>query len=113
MDQLTLRHATPDDYSPIIRVINDWWGGRQMADMLPKLFFVHFRDTSFIAENETGERVGFLIGFQSQTDPDEAYIHFVGVHPDYRQHGLGRMLYERFFEAAQGRGCQRVRCLTS
>lgn len=109
---LNLRHAEASDYAPIISVINDWWGGRQMADMLPKLFFVHFRDTSFVIERE-GERVAFLIGFQSQTDPEQAYIHFVGVHPDYRKDGLGRQLYERFFEAARARGCKVVRCVTS
>lgn len=112
MNMLTIRHAEADDYAPIIAVLNDWWGGRAMSDMLPKLFFVHFRDTSLIAEMD-GQRVGFLIGFRSQTFADEAYIHFVGVHPDYRKHGVGRMLYERFFEIARAQGCKAIRCVTS
>ena len=37
-----------------------------MAAMLPKLFFVHFRDTSFVAEDD-GDLAGFLCGFRSQT----------------------------------------------
>ncbi len=37
-----------------------------MAAMLPKLFFVHFQETSFIIE-EDGETLGFLCGFFSQT----------------------------------------------
>jgi ribosomal protein S18 acetylase RimI-like enzyme len=93
-----IRHAAPEDYEFVIGVIDDWWGGRQMAAMLPKLFFVHFRDTSFVAEDE-GRIVGFLCGFRSQTFPGEAYIHFVGIDPEYRGGGLGRLLYERFFEA--------------
>ena len=36
------------------------------------------------------------VGFMSQSRPAEAYIHFVGVHPDERGHGLGRRLYEHF-----------------
>jgi ribosomal protein S18 acetylase RimI-like enzyme len=108
----TLRHAQPSDYAPIIGVVNDWWGGRAMSDMLPKLFFVHFQETSFIAEQD-GERVGFLIGFLSQSFPDEAYIHFVGVHPDYRKAGVGRILYGRFFEAARAHGRTLVRCVTA
>ncbi|MBZ0289001.1 MAG: GNAT family N-acetyltransferase, partial [Anaerolineae bacterium] len=83
-----------------------------MRDMLPKLFFVHFRETSFIAE-AGGERVGFLIGFLSQTHPHEAYIHFVGVHPQYRLAGVGRRLYEHFFEVVRGLGRDTVRCVTS
>lgn len=112
MGEIDLRQAEPADYIPIISVINEWWGGRSMADMLPKLFFVHFKATSLIAE-ANGERVGFLIGFQSQTYPDEAYIHFVGVHPQFRKQGVGKRLYERFFIVARERGCQRVRCVTS
>jgi GNAT superfamily N-acetyltransferase len=94
----TIRHAEPADYASVIGVIDDWWGGRPMAAMLPKLFFVHFRDTSFVAE-EDGRVVGFLCGFRSQTHDDEAYIHFVGVDPSQRGSGLGRELYERFFAA--------------
>lgn len=45
-----IRHAEASDYGSIIAVLNDWWDGRSMADMLPKVFFVHFRDTSFVAE---------------------------------------------------------------
>ena len=67
-----------------------------MAAMLPKLFFVHFRDTSFVAEDD-GALAGFLCGFRSQTFPDEAYIHFVGVDPAHarlgsRPHALRALL---------------------
>src|SRR5690242_10911110 len=103
MDIITLRPVEPSDYTPIIQVVDAWWDGRAMHDMLPKLFFVHFRETSFIAE-AGGERVGFLIGFVSQTHPQEAYIHFVGVHPKYRMAGVGRRLYDTFFQVVGGMG---------
>ncbi len=110
---MKLRNITPDDYAPIIAVLNDWWGGRQMSDMLPRLFFEHFQDTSFIALAEDGSPAGFLVGFLSQSQPDEAYIHFVGVHPDQRKSGVGRLLYEQFFDAVQQRGRHVVKCVTS
>ncbi len=81
-----------------------------MAAMLPKLFFVHFRDTSFVAEDER-ELAGFLCGFRSQTFENEAYIHFVGVDPGRRGSGVGRELYERFFAAIEPRTI--VRAITS
>jgi predicted GNAT superfamily acetyltransferase len=81
-----------------------------MAALLPKLFFVHFRDTSFVAE-EDGAVAAFLCGFRSQTYEDEAYIHFVGVSPARRGSGLGRELYERFFAAVAPRTI--VRAVTS
>jgi ribosomal protein S18 acetylase RimI-like enzyme len=97
-----VRHAEPADYARVIEVIDQWWGGRPMAAMLPKLFFVHFRGTSFVAEDDEG-LAGFLCGFLSQTYDDEAYIHFVGVDPERRGSGLGRGLYERFFAAVAPR----------
>ena len=107
---MLIRHAEPEDYARVIGVVDEWWGGRQMAPMLPKLFFVHFRDTSFVAE-EDGEVVAFLCGFRSQTFDDEAYIHFVGVDPAQRGSGVGRLLYERFFAAVAPRTI--VRAVTS
>jgi ribosomal protein S18 acetylase RimI-like enzyme len=109
---MEIRAVEEKDYGQVISVINDWWGGRQMADMLPKLFFIHFRDTSFVVE-DAGRIVAFLIGFVSQTYPNEAYIHFIGVHPEYRKQKLGNRLYELFFERVQAKGCDTVRCVTS
>ena len=105
---MLIRPAEPADYPRVHAVIDDWWGGRPMAAMLPKLFFVHFRDTSFVAEDDDGALAGFLCGFRSQTFVDEAYIHFVGVDPARRAAGLGRALYERFFASVPGRSVVRA-----
>ncbi len=93
--------------------VNVWWGGREMAPMLPRLFFLHFEGTSFVADDDEGELAGFVIGFFSQTDPEEAYIHFIGVSPARRGEGIGRTLYERFFAEARDQGRSLVRCVTS
>jgi ribosomal protein S18 acetylase RimI-like enzyme len=81
--------------------------------VLPKLFFIHFEGTSFVAEADDGELLGFVCGFLSQAADDEAYIHFVGVTPEDRGEGLGRALYERFFEEVRANGRSVVRCVTS
>jgi len=81
--------------------------------MLPRLFFLHFEGTSFVAEDADGDLAGFVCGFLSQTDPEEAYIHFVGVSPEHRGAGVGRTLYERFFVEVLGEGRSVVRCVTS
>ena len=110
---ITIRHAQSSDYGRVIQHVNTWWGDREMAPMLPKLFFLHFEGSSFVAEREDGTIAGFLCGFLSQTSEDEAYVHFVGVAPDQRGSGLGRDLYERFFATAQEQGRTVVRCVTS
>lgn len=105
-----IRHAEPDDHARAVAVVDAWWGGRTMAPLLQKLFFVHFRDTSFVAEKD-GELAGFLCGFRSQTHADEGYVHFVGVDPARRSAGLGRELYGRFYDAIRPRTV--VRAITS
>jgi len=97
----------------VIGRVNVWWGGREMAPMLPQLFFLHFEGTSFVAEARDEELAGFLCGFLSQTNEDEAYIHFVGVDPERRGAGIGSALYERFFDEVRSQGRTLVRCVTS
>ncbi|MDH2234808.1 GNAT family N-acetyltransferase [Pigmentiphaga sp. GD03639] len=108
----SLRPLSIDDYEPIASVVDDWWGGRPMRGLLQRLFFEHFRDTSFVA-GQPGEVRAFLIGFVSQSEAGVAYIHFVGVDPTLRAAGLGRVLYERFFDTVRARGCREVRSITS
>jgi GNAT superfamily N-acetyltransferase len=88
-----LRHLETEDYYPIIR-------------------FEHFQSTSFVLEQE-GAIQGFLIGFQSQTNPAQAYIHAVGTHPDSRGQGIGRRLYRHFFAVVRQLGCMEVLSITS
>jgi pimeloyl-ACP methyl ester carboxylesterase/GNAT superfamily N-acetyltransferase len=107
---LILRSPAEADHAPVLAVLREWWGGRDLSHLLPRLFFQHFNDTSFILE-EDGKIAAFLIGFMSQ-EPGLAYIHFVGVRPDKRGSGLGRALYERFFELARARGAREVHAVT-
>ncbi len=101
-----------EDYIPIILRINEWWGGRNMADMLQRLFVKHFINTCLVAE-EDGEIVGFLVGFLSQKDKNVAYIHFCGVSPDHRRKKIGQQLYDRFFQLVAEMGRSKVCSLTS
>lgn len=109
---MNIRNVRPSDYPTIIAVLDDWWGGRKMSAMLPRMFFEHFSNTSFIIE-ESLSIIAFLIGFLSQSQSDEAYIHFVGVNPGYRKQGFGRLLYEHFFSIARVNQRQTIRCVTS
>jgi predicted GNAT superfamily acetyltransferase len=109
---IAIRHLEPGDYDIVVPVVDDWWGGRSVRALLPRLFFEHFNNTSFVM-GQSGTVQAFLIGFQSQSQPNMAYIHFVGVNPASRSRGLGRQLYLRFFNAALALGCTEVQCITS
>ena len=91
-----LRFAEPADHARIISVMPDWWGGGDVRASLPRIFLLHFWNTSFIIENDD-RMLGFLVGFLSPSNLGEAYIHLSGVHPVYRHQGLARLLYINFF----------------
>jgi GNAT superfamily N-acetyltransferase len=109
---LTARNSCPADHQRIIAVMKNWWRGRDLTPMLPKLFLDHFCDTSFIIEKEE-ELISFLIGFLSPSRTREGYIHFVGVHPNYRRIGLGEFLYHRFFNICKEHHRDTIRACTS
>lgn len=106
------RRPVETDHAVLVGQVDDWWGGRKMHELLPRLWFQHFTGTSWVAEDTDGRLVGFLVGFVSPDRPDEAYIHMVGTSPNHRRSGLGRSLYERFFEDMRGLGVRRVRAVT-
>lgn len=119
MSDLTFRTTTEADHPDVLVALEDWWGdvggaagGAQRVALVPRLFFQHFSNTSFVLHD--GPRlIAFLVGFLSQSQPGEAYIHFAGVDPAYRGRGLGTELYERFFSIARQHGRNTVRAITS
>lgn len=112
LDGITFRRPTEADYPRISRVMDDWWGGRSIAVLLPRLWLQHFTSTSWLAESHDGGLAGFLVGFMSPDQSDTAYCHFIGTNPNLRKRGLGRALYERFFADARAAGRTRVTAIT-
>jgi len=110
--KINIRNGKPSDHARVVAVMPQWWGGRDLSSSVLKVFFVHFSNTTFIAE-DGNDLVGFLIGFMSQSEKDVGYIHFAGVHPDYRKTGLGRTLFEKFYEACKVNNRSVVKSCTS
>ena len=109
---VTFRRPSEADYPAMVRVIDDWWGGRDMEWLLPRLWLQHFSSSSWLAEAEDGRLAGFLVGFLSQDHADTAYCRVVATNPNLRRHGLARELYEHFFGDARVAGRSRVVAIT-
>jgi ribosomal protein S18 acetylase RimI-like enzyme len=99
---LEWRPATAADADAIAAAIETWWA-RHLRHFVHPLFLEHFGDTCLVVEDR-GKLVAFLVGVLSQRHLGEAYVHFLGVHPDYRHLGLARELYERFAAVVGPRG---------
>ncbi|WP_434632233.1 GNAT family N-acetyltransferase [Chromobacterium sp. CV08] len=109
---MQIRQIQAGDFAALSAQMDDWWGGRPVRHLLHRIYFEHFSATCFAAV-EGAVVVGFLIGFRSQSQPEQAYIHLVGVSPLARGREVGRSLYRRFFETVGAFGCTEVRAITS
>jgi len=105
------RKITKADFDQIVEVIDRWWGG-PMANFAHPMFFYELGDNALIVE-ENGQLVGFLLGFIVFKAPKTGYVHLVGIHPDFRRKGVGRILYETFTERCRSLGCERMKAITT
>lgn len=105
-----VRRLHAEDYPVVAARIDDWSRGRFVNAALPRSFFQHFANTSLVLL-EGEDIAGVLVGFQSQTDPGTAYIHFVAIAPRSRRQGHGRVLYQHFFDLAGRLGCTEVQAI--
>lgn len=106
--ELQTRPLTKADYDQIVRVIDRWWGGPTSALAHP-IFFYELGKLARVVEAD-GVLVGFLFGF---IGPNIGYVHLVGIHPDYRRRGVGRLLYEAFEEDCRREGCLKLKAITT
>ena len=67
----TFRRPTEADHPRVVDVVDEWWGGRRVRHLLPRLWLEHFNGTSWIVERPDGRLAGFLVAFISQDDPDD------------------------------------------
>jgi ribosomal protein S18 acetylase RimI-like enzyme len=108
-----ISQLTEADFPYVSQNLDEWWGGRNMAAMLPRLWFKDFSSTSFAIRGNDSKPIAFLVGYISQEDPGKGYVHFIGVDPRNRNEGLGRALYEAFARRAFDLGARRIEAVTS
>ncbi len=105
------RRITKADFDQIVAVIDRWWGG-PISTLAHPIFFYELGDHALIAE-EGNEMIGFLLGFVAHQPVKTGYVHLVGIHPDFRRRGVGRLLYQHFTEECVRVGCVRMKAITT
>ena len=112
MADLAFRRPTESDHQRVVGVIDDWWGGRRLRHLLPRLWFQHFSGTSWIADDGEGRLAGFIVAFVSADEPTTGYVHMIAADPNRRRAGIGRALYEHVFDDLGARGVRRIVAIT-
>lgn len=77
------------------------------------IFAKFFNNTSLIVKTKDDNIVGFILGFISQINPQDAYIHLLCIIPAYRKNGLAMALVKEFLDIVTRKGCSRVYLITS
>jgi ribosomal protein S18 acetylase RimI-like enzyme len=111
-EDLVFRRPVAADHPRIAGVMDEWWGGRGMRSLLPRLWLEHFTGTSWVVEDADGRLRGFLVAFIGQDDPETGYVHLIAADPNRRHAGIGRALYERAFGDLRAHGARRVTAVT-
>ncbi len=109
---MPIRNAAESDFYSCVLIARRAWPEFKERESIFHLFCKFFSDTCFIFE--TGDETqGFLLGFVSQVDPAQAYIHLVAVDPSAQRQGIARRLYETFFDRVKNLGAHQVRLIVN
>lgn len=108
---MLIRNAEERDFTSCLSIARRAWPDVERPAIY-HLFCKFFNNTCFVCERE-GRVDAFLLGFISQVDRSDAYIHWIVVDPSAQKQGLATRLYDEFFETAKCLGATRVRLTVS
>jgi ribosomal protein S18 acetylase RimI-like enzyme len=112
MEDLKIRSTLEEDFVEIADLAENCSPMETERNSIYHIFTKFFRSTSFVAELPSGELGGFLLGFISQENPEDAYIHLLCVDPKMRGKHIGRKLVEKFTEEAALKECKKIYLIT-
>ncbi|OEC87124.1 acetyltransferase [Methanobacterium sp. A39] len=109
---MKIRSTLEEDFVEIADLAENCSPMETERNSIYHIFTKFFRSTSFVAELPSGELGGFILGFISQENPEEAYIHLLCVDPKMRGKHVGRKLVERFADEAVLKECKKIYLIT-
>lgn len=113
MTKYHIRNAVEEDFLAIAEIAAYCPPMVTERNSIYHIFTKFFKTTSLVIENEDNKVIGFLLGFISQDNPHEGYIHLLCIIPPWRKKGLAQGLVEEFLNILRNRGCERVHLITS
>lgn len=112
MEDLKIRNTLEEDFVDIAELAEECSPMETERNSIYHIFTKFFKSTSFVAELTSGELAGFVLGFISQENPEEAYIHLLCVDPKMRGRNIGKKLVDAFIDSAASKGCKKINLIT-
>ncbi|MCD1294567.1 N-acetyltransferase [Methanocella sp. CWC-04] len=104
---MLVRNAFEYDFLEVTNKSREWGDLVIEREGVYHILMAHFRKTCFIAEDR-GKMIGYLLGFRSQVNPDQAFLHLIQVDPAMRGHGIGKRLFKQFQAEVKKMGCTEI-----
>lgn len=104
---MLVRNAFENDFLEVAGKAREWGDLVIEREGIYHMMVTHFKETCFIAEDR-GRMIGYLLGFRSQTCPDQAFMHLIQVDPSMRGNGIGRRLFNQFQAKVKSMGCKQI-----
>jgi len=112
MDEFHIRKVKENEFLAIAEIAENCPPMFTERNSIYHLFTKFFRNTSLIVEIENNVFVGFLLGFISQENKEDAYIHLLCISPEWRNKGLAKALVKEFLNTVAKEGCRKVWLIT-
>ncbi|MBM4240224.1 MAG: GNAT family N-acetyltransferase [Euryarchaeota archaeon] len=109
MENFQIRNVLEKDFTKIAKLAENCNIMETERNTIYHIFTKFFKNTSFVAEIPGKREVtGFILGFISQKNPKEAYIHQLCVKSQLRRKGIAKKLLEKFLKGVRDFGCSKV-----
>lgn len=112
MSEVIFRRPVEADHTTVEARLEGWWPGRRGRSFIARWWFRHATGSSWIAEDDDGRLVGFVLAQPSGDDPSVGLIQAIGVDPNARRHGVGRALIEHVADDLRAHGGHRLEAIS-
>jgi GNAT superfamily N-acetyltransferase len=108
VSEITFRRPVEADHATVLARMDGWWPGRRGRSFVARWWFRHAAGSSWVAEDEGGALIGFVLAQPSGDDPSVGLVQAIAVDPNARRRGVGRALIEQVAEDVRQRGGGRL-----
>ncbi len=107
MFDFKIRNVIEDDFIKISQVAEYCSPMTNERKSIYHLFTKFFKKTSLVVTGN-GEINGFLLGFISQENPENSYIHLLCLKQAFRGQNIASNLVDEFIKIVSSLGCRKV-----